>query len=1667
MSRCHARTLVFVLTATLVSLASPAAAASRPASDRPTAADGVWSRLSDVSAVSPRWGQAGIYDPLRDRFVVYGGYLGTYLSDVLADPYSGSQMWDSLVTAGTRPPGRVGHAAAYDPVRDRMLVFGGLTASGASNEVWALALGDSVPTWSNLLPAGPGPAGRFMPTMTYDPAGDRMVVFGGTSYDPSQKYHGEVWTLSLGPSPAWTKLVADSVSIPGREGPTAVYDAVNARLVVYGGATSTSLYGDVRALPLTGPPVWQQLAASGTQPGGAYDHQAIYDPTSQRMITTGGLGDGGRIRTETWALSLAAGAEAWTRLLDGSGTPPATYQAAYAFDSLRHRMLVQSGLPNVNTTGFYLDLDPDGQWTVGPTSTAVPLARTQHTLVRDSRRNELVLFGGYTGGPASYAQDVWIWSPAQNAWRFLRPAGTPPSWRAGHVAVYDSLGDRMIVWGGGTDTASDITVYALSLGSVPAWSTLAVAGSAPSARSYAGATLDPARHRMLVYGGLGGSSNVWSLSLDAGQEAWSTLPVTGGPGDSYKPVLVYDPLRDRLVVGGAGVSNTQPLWTLSLTPGSETWQQLDVAGDPPYWSAPNTGVYDPVHDRVIFAGFDQLQYGFGAPHPANDTTTVALASTAAPTPIVTEALWLSGTPTWTQLQPTGEIAPIREYPTAVYDPQNAAVLLYGGDQAGCCLLGDLRRLSIDAVASFQPDLQSLSSGELAGDGATRIQLRGVNFFPGCTVTLTSPGLPPLPVQVVSASAWSVWCTTVLPPDWPAATYTVTLTNPTGEADSLVAALAVVHGPTVRIETPNGGESWAVASKQTIRWHARPGDNALASHSVWLSIDGGSWFTYLATVTAPESTYLWTVPEQYVSANRIRVTATDAHGNVAADTSDANFLTSWTTDVQSVTPTIAGASRALALGIDGGGFSLPVTVWLSRAGLPPLYASTATANAGHITAQFALDAATGPQTVVVRNGTGLIDSLVGALTLVPPPQVTLLAPNGGEVFTHGAALPVSWNASSSEGLDSLVAEFSSDGGVTYPYRLGRAQATDGAFTAVAPDVATQSGRVRVTAYDVHGVSTADVSDGAVSIVLPPDIVALGASRLGVGSLATLGITGTQFYAGATVSLLSPTLPTITATSVLVTSSTQLTANLDLGTAGIGPRTVVVRNPGGGADSLAGVLILVNPPRVTVLAPNGGEVLSTHSAMQLRWSARDSADVIDHVTLALSLDGGVTYPVTIGVVAASESTLSWVPNTVPSSFGRVRATAVNAHGVSGSDASDANFTLSNLTSPVLARIAPASGEVGDSLSFGLGGSGFTTSGVSVYLERLGTRRYASVIDYVAADSIHCGLRLAGLSAGAWDVVLQNTDGQLSRLVAAFAVMAAPDLQAVVPEVVGVGRPVTLTLLGANFTPDASVWLSLRNKPLLLASSVTLIDAQSLAVQFDLTNAVASTRTVVFQSAAGTRDSLVGGLGLVNRPVVHLLAANGGEVLPLGALAAFSWSVVPGDGEVDHLDIQLSRDGGLSFPEMLVAGLPPDAESAGWTATGPATGTARLRVTAYDLDGVDGSDDSDANFQIGDLTAASAPPPAPQHLALRATTAAQAATAPLALVLDAPRAGTVELAAYDVRGQRAGTARVSVAAGRAALRVTLRGADGRTLPAGVYHLVATLPSGEAAHARIALLR
>ncbi|MGH7731460.1 MAG: Kelch repeat-containing protein, partial [Candidatus Eiseniibacteriota bacterium] len=483
-------------------------------------------------------GHTATYDAARGRVIIRGGEF----DEVWAITLNDAPEWTQILPEGVPPSVRSWSTAFYDDARDRLVLFGGEAGyTDFFNDVWALSFGGT-PRWDEIVPGGAPPRWRYSHGAIYDPTRDRMTVLGGsvfncqTSFDadcrgPHCPSCSDTWLLSFAGAPEWTEL-----SEFGRLRSTAIYDPLGDRMALFGGLSGSAPRGDAVGGSLGGTSEWKSIAGTGSGAPARFGHSATYDATSTRMVVFAGH-DGGSPRNDLWALFLGSGGAAWSELFPSSAPPPARFDHSAIHDPLRNRLIAFGGTDG-SVTGsdtWALGLGPSPAWTLLPAGGAP--ARAGHSAIYDASRDRMLVFGGSNG--AALSSDLWALPLGGSpAWSLLPVSGPPPSPRRDHSAVYDPVRDRMLVFGGmgGSGGSSELNdCWALELGSsTPTWLPLAPAGAPPGTRAAHVALFDPLRDRMLIFGGADRDSvrgDLWSLDLGAPTSALVSLAgVEAEPG---------------------------------------------------------------------------------------------------------------------------------------------------------------------------------------------------------------------------------------------------------------------------------------------------------------------------------------------------------------------------------------------------------------------------------------------------------------------------------------------------------------------------------------------------------------------------------------------------------------------------------------------------------------------------------------------------------------------------------------------------------------------------------------------------------------------------------------------------------------------------------------------------------------------------------------------------------------------------------------------------------------------------------------------------------------------------------------------------------------------------------------------------------------------------------
>ena len=386
---------------------------------------------------SPRFFHSQAYDRQRAVTVVFGGTNGG--ADDLNDTWEYDGTWR---VGGGVPPAlqtKTHSGTAYDPVRDRVVLFGGGKGM-PSDDTWeydgaAWVSGGSAPL--GLTP-------RSFPSLAFVSTVGSCILYGGSTAAGDSWYYDGAWV----PGP----------TTPGGMSPRSqqgmAYDDARDRVVVFGGVDSTVELGDVWELdpsvgwsPGTTPPAGLTARAS---PGLVFD--------GSRIVLFGGRDNGGA-RDDTWYYDGAG----WT----SGPAAPAGLVARYG-----HGMALQPGLGVVvfggQTGGGPSPTLADtwelrgASWVRGDLPGSSIWSRTFPMLATDTRRGRIVLFGGDDGNYT--IADTWFYTDCSTI--DIDPASLPDG-------VPGSPYQVSLIGSGG---AAPYT-FALLKGSLPPGLTLSPAGS--------------------------------------------------------------------------------------------------------------------------------------------------------------------------------------------------------------------------------------------------------------------------------------------------------------------------------------------------------------------------------------------------------------------------------------------------------------------------------------------------------------------------------------------------------------------------------------------------------------------------------------------------------------------------------------------------------------------------------------------------------------------------------------------------------------------------------------------------------------------------------------------------------------------------------------------------------------------------------------------------------------------------------------------------------------------------------------------------------------------------------------------------------------------------------------------------------------------------------------
>jgi Galactose oxidase, central domain len=292
--------------------------------------------------------------------------------------------------------------------------------------------------------------------------------------------------------------------------------------------------------------------------------------------------------------SPAYGTVTWVQI-PTPNSPPARAAAAMAYDPVSRKVVLFGGY---DASQYLQDTWTFDGTTWTQVSGRMPAARAASILVYDSVTRQLLLFGGFSG---KYLNDTWIWNGATSKWTRAHTGHALPA-VTGAMGFSDPISGHADILGGWDGMFYHNETYQWT---GTTWQELPTP-TRPFARGAAIASLDPARHIAVLFGGLGdlNTNNTWTFD----GSTWTLQNPLVQPLIHYYGNSAYDPRLGGVI--GFGGADGGPDFNDTWKWDGSNWVHLDPIALPTPRESFGMTYDDAIHRVIIFGGQTNVNGGF-------------------------------------------------------------------------------------------------------------------------------------------------------------------------------------------------------------------------------------------------------------------------------------------------------------------------------------------------------------------------------------------------------------------------------------------------------------------------------------------------------------------------------------------------------------------------------------------------------------------------------------------------------------------------------------------------------------------------------------------------------------------------------------------------------------------------------------------------------------------------------------------------------------------------------------------------------------------------------------------------------------------------------------------------------------------------------------------------
>ena len=490
----------------------------------------IWTQLFPLHTPTARYGQVMVYDAARGRMVMFGGRTGNNKQDLGDTWVFKNGDWTQIDTP-TAPAARVLAAAAYDPIRDRVVVFGGqtITSDGKTSTPYYDTWEFDGTTWTQVLSDGPH---ADKPLMVWDGARANILMLGLDTNIATHQYNYDPKTT------AWVEKTG--TRLPSCVNQGALSYQSNSGTVFFTGGSCAGVSVVETSEEWDGNQ-WNPKSVA-VNVGRLFGQAMTFDDLRQQTLLFGGVVVGSlpaTPRNELWTFT-----NDWSLAYDPNYTPPARELMAFQRDPASGVIWLFSGRdPNILYGDFWKF--QYGKWQRVTTTTAPPQTCATPGSAFDTDRQKLVIL----------CADNTLAEFDLNDWKTFDSLSKNPPARAFSTMTYDANLKKSVLFGGyTTDYINETWLW-----DGTAWTQQR--NHLPPQRIQAEMWFDPHLNRTVIFGGLGRQTSqdrvtrfddMWSLD----GSGWTEIKPAHLPPPIYGAQVAVDPTTGNVLVFGGVRTDT-------------------------------------------------------------------------------------------------------------------------------------------------------------------------------------------------------------------------------------------------------------------------------------------------------------------------------------------------------------------------------------------------------------------------------------------------------------------------------------------------------------------------------------------------------------------------------------------------------------------------------------------------------------------------------------------------------------------------------------------------------------------------------------------------------------------------------------------------------------------------------------------------------------------------------------------------------------------------------------------------------------------------------------------------------------------------------------------------------------------------------------------------------